>query len=73
VLNRNSHENLLKRIDALGREIERLKRDLLLDLATEPERAKPRPSLFGSVPAGDITEEMVEDAKQALFRNLEDL
>lgn len=32
-----------------------------------------RPSLFGSVKAGDITETMIEDAKHELFRLLPDL
>jgi len=36
-------------------------------------RATRKPTLFGSVQAGDIIEEMIEEAKKALFRYLDDL
>lgn len=35
-------------------------------------RAISKPTLFGSVRAGDITDEMIEEAKKALFRDLDD-
>lgn len=63
---------LLKRVDSLEEEIERLKRDLLRSLTAKP-RGKKVKSLFGSVRGGDVTEEMIEQAKQALFRPLEGL
>jgi len=63
---------LLERVDSLEEEIEWLKRDLLRSLAAEP-RGKKVKSLFGSVRGGDVTEEMIEEAKQALFRPLEGL
>ncbi|MDI6631244.1 MAG: hypothetical protein AB1507_04380 [Bacillota bacterium] len=73
MLSYNDHKDLLKRVDALGREIERLRRDLLRDLAAKTGKGKTKPSLFGSVRGKDVPEEMVESAKQALFRDLEDL
>jgi len=58
----------------LERELERLKRDLLHGLVSlRPQAAASRPSLFGSVRGGDITEGMIEEAKQGLFRDLRDL
>jgi len=66
--------SLLKQVDALERELERLKRDLLHGLVSlRPQAAASRPSLFGSVRGGDITEGMIEEAKQGLFRDLRDL
>ncbi|MEW6771744.1 MAG: hypothetical protein AB1330_10220 [Bacillota bacterium] len=73
MLDKTTHEKLLKRVDALGREIEHLKRDLLRSLGTKSQRQKKKPSLFGSVQGKDVTEETIESAKQKLFRNLEDL
>jgi len=58
-------KEVLKRIGDLEREIEYIKRDLMhlrLD-----EKPKQKPSLFGSVRGGDITEEMIEKAKKDLF------
>ncbi len=66
--------SLLKRVDALERELERLKRDILHNLISlRPQVVAPRPSLFGSVRGGDVTEEMIEKAKGSLFRDLRDL
>ena len=65
---------LLKRVNALERELERLKRDILHGLvAPRPQAVASRPSLFGSVRGGDVTEEMIEEAKRSLFRDLRDL
>jgi len=49
-------KDVLKRIGDLEREIEYIKRDLL-HLEAKPKR---KPSLFGSVRGGDITDEMIE-------------
>jgi hypothetical protein len=69
--NGESQENLLERVDILQRELEYLKRGIVRNIATPPRRgAEPKPSLFGSVRGGDITEEMVEEAKRNLFRDL---
>ena len=61
---------LMERVDALEGEIERLKRDLLRSLANQP-RAKRVKSLFGSVRGGDVTEKMIDEAKQSLFQSRE--
>ena len=62
-------KEVLKRIGDLERELEYIKRDLM-HLRLE-EKPKQKPSLFGSVRGGDITDEMIEDAKKDLFRELE--
>lgn len=65
---------LLERVERLEREIERLKRDLIRNLATVSVPTRPeKPSLFGSVRGGDVSEEMIEEAKRNLFRELENL
>ena len=56
--------DVLKRIGDLEREIEYIKRDLM----HLTEKPKQKPSLFGSVRGGDITDEMIEEAKKNLFR-----
>lgn len=65
--------NLLQRVDNLEQEIEQLKRDIIRSLATSSVNEGKKPSLFGSVEGGDITEEMIEESKRALFRNLKDI
>ena len=66
--------SLLKQVDALARELEQLKRDLLHSIVSpSPQAAASRPSLFGSVRSGDVTEEIIEEAKRGLFRDLRDL
>jgi len=69
----DSQELILKRVDSLGREMERLKRDLIHSLATQQQARKIKKSLFGSVKGNNITEETIDAAKHALFRPLEDL
>ena len=67
-------ENLLQRVDRLEQELEQLKRELLHQLAVStvsPSAGKP--SLFGCVQGGDITEQMVEESKKKLFQGLDDL
>ncbi len=63
---------LLKRVDSLEGEIGRLKRDLLSSVVVRHPEKKLK-SLFGSVRGGDVTEEMIEEAKRTLFRPLKDL
>ncbi len=63
-------KDVLKRIGDLEREIEYIKRDLMHLV----EKPKQKPSLFGSVQGGDITDEMIEEAKKNLFgEELEDV
>jgi hypothetical protein len=61
-------KDVLKRIGDLERDVEYIKRDLM-HLEAEP---KQKPSLFGCVRGGDITEEMIEEAKKILFLEPED-
>lgn len=63
----------LKHVDALERELIRLKRDILHGLTVRKKAKKVKPSLFGSVRGGDVTEEMVEESKKNLFRKLADI
>ena len=64
-------ERFLKRIDAMQRQLELLKRELVRNI--QPAKRKVKVSLYGSVKGGDVTEEMVEEAKRSLFRELRDL
>jgi len=59
-------DNTLRRIESLEREIEYIKRDLL-HIGLKSER-KEKTSLFGSVRGGDVTDEMIEEAKKELFK-----
>ena len=59
----------LKRVEEQRKELEYLKRELLHIVEAPWEKS----SLFGSVPAGDITDDMIEEAKKSLFRELEDI
>jgi len=73
MLDQVRQETLLQRVGTLAREIECLRRDLLRSRITEFQVRQPKPTLFGSVRGGDVTEEMIQEAKRALFRPLEDL
>jgi len=64
---------VLKQVDALEKELVRLKRNILHSLVTKEKPKKLKSSLFGSVRGGDITEEMIEESKRNLFRNLTDV
>lgn len=66
-------EKVLKRIDILEQELIRLKKEVLHGLAGREKTKKIKPSLFGSVKGGDITEEMIEQSKHNLFRRLADI
>ena len=63
-----STESFLKRINKLGKEIERLRRDLLQSLVTQRNAEHSRASLFGSVKGGDVDDDIIEAAKKNLFR-----
>ena len=63
----------LKHIDALERELIRLKRDILHGLTVRKRPKKIKPSLFGSVRGGDVTDEMINEIKKNLFRKLTDI
>jgi hypothetical protein len=73
MLDQVGQETLLQRVGTLAREIECLRRDLLRSQITDLQVRKGKPTLFGSVRGGDVTEEMIQEAKRALFRPLEDL
>lgn len=64
---------VLKNIDGIERELARLKRDIIHSLVVKETPRKMKPSLFGSVKGGDITEKMIEESKHNLFRNLDAL
>lgn len=64
-------EVILERISDIEKALELLKRDVIKGI--EPSEEKERISLFGSVKGGDITEEMIDEAKRSLFRDLEDI
>lgn len=70
--NKLSTSMVLKQIDVLERELIRLKRDVLHGLVVRERPKKLKTSLFGSVKGGDITEEMIDESKHNLFRNLSD-
>lgn len=64
-------ERLLKRIDAVQRQLELLKRELVRSV--QPTKRRAKASLYGSVKGGDVTEEMIDEAKRSLFRDLRDI
>jgi hypothetical protein len=66
-------ETLLYRVHRLEQELEQLKRALLQQLAVQPAHPTGKPSLFGCVRGGDVTEAGIEEAQRGLFRNLDDL
>lgn len=71
---RQGEITVLKRINILERELEELKRDIIRNLLLNKNRQRRiKPSLFGSVHGGDITEEMINEAKCRIFRNINDI
>ena len=62
-------DSILRRVESLEQEIGYIKRDLL---HIESE-SREKPSLFGSIRGGDITDEMVEEVKKDLFREFENV
>lgn len=57
-------EVILERISDIEKALELLKRDVIKGI--EPFEEKRKISLFGSVKGGDITEEMIDEAKRSL-------
>jgi len=62
----------LEKINDIQRELELLKRDLIKNMKPSVPKKKVV-SLYGAVKGEDITEAMIEKAKKALFRDLENL
>jgi hypothetical protein len=69
--NKLDAEIILEKVGNIERTLEFLKRDIIRGIELFEKEA--RTSLYGSVKGGDITEEMIDEAKRALFRNLEDI
>jgi len=63
-------DRFLKKLDNTQRQLELLRCELMRNI--QPTRMK-KSSLYGSVKGGDITEEMIEEAKHSLFRDLRDI
>lgn len=61
---------VLKKIDGIERELAILKRDVIHNLVASRAPRKMKPSLFGSVRGGDVTEKMILESKHNLFRKL---
>lgn len=64
-----TNETILKKIDKLEREIEKLKRDFLKEAENVEKKGISKSSLFGSIKGGDITEEIIDRSKKSLFRD----
>ena len=64
---------VLKKIDGIERELAKLKRDVIHNLVASGTLRKMKPSLFGSVRGGDVTEKMIQESKHNLFRKLNNL
>ncbi|MBD3181968.1 hypothetical protein GF312_06740 [Candidatus Poribacteria bacterium] len=64
-------EVLLERVRELEKSLEILKRDIIKGI--EPAERRTNISFYGSVKAGEITEEMINEAKKSLFRDLIEL
>ena len=64
-------EVILERIGDIERALEILRRDIIKGI--EPFEKDARISLYGSVKGGNTTEEMIDEAKRSLFRDLEDI
>ncbi len=69
--NKLDAEIILERVGNIEMTLEFLKRDIIKGI--EPFEKGMRTSLYGSVRGGDITEETIDEAKRALFRDLEDI
>jgi len=64
---------VLEKIDGMERELAKLKRDIIHNLVAMKPQRKVKPSLFGSVKSGDVTERMIQESKHNLFRKLNTL
>jgi hypothetical protein len=65
-------DSFLKQINRLGKDIERLRRDLLQSLVTKKNAEHTKATLFGSVEGGDVNDDTIESAKKSLFRSNKD-
>ena len=63
----------LRKIDGMEREIATLRRDIIHGLIVKEGPKRRKPSLFGSIKGGDVTERMIEESKRNLFRHMNDL
>ncbi len=70
---KSSNTVVLKKIDGIERELAKLKRDVIHNLVASRPLRKMKPSLFGSVRGGDVTEKMIQESKHNLFRKLNNL
>ncbi|MFN8468284.1 MAG: hypothetical protein U0X20_22180 [Caldilineaceae bacterium] len=73
MIDQPTFDTLLQRVDALGRELEKLRRDLLRGAAGAANVHARKPTLYGTVKAGDVSDEMIEEAQRNLLRPLDDL
>lgn len=64
---------VLRKIDGMEREIATLRRDIIHGLIVKGSPKKAKPSLFGSIKGGDVTERVIEESKRNLFRHMNDL
>jgi len=72
--NKENEATLLKKINFLEHEIEELKRAIIRNIPWNKKRRRSiKSTLFGSVHSSDITEEMIDDAKHNVIRNIEDI
>ena len=71
--NRLNSSEVLRQIDNLTLDLIKLKKNVLRNLKSEAKTKKSKPSLFGSVSGNDISEEIIEESKKNLFRELKDM
>jgi hypothetical protein len=71
--NRLNSSEVLRQIDNLTLDLIKLKKNVLRNLKAEAKTKKSKPSLFGSVSGNDISEEIIEESKKNLFRELKDM
>jgi len=71
--NRLNSSEVLRQIDNLTLDLIKLKKNVLRNLKAEVKTKKSKPSLFGSVSGNDISEEIIEESKKNLFRELKDM
>jgi hypothetical protein len=64
---------VLRKLDGIERELAKLRRDIIHSLIGKESPNKTKPSLYGSIKGGDITEKMIEESQRSLFRDLKDL
>jgi hypothetical protein len=64
---------VLRKLDGIERELAKLRRDIIHSLVGKKDPNRTKPSLFGSVRGGDVTEKMIMESQRSLFRDLKDL